>query len=358
MTSCILLSIAGSTAGIERIDYVALSSIHRQRVVSFQCSIDRAGSSIVIDQHRIFLGRIELRRQVVPTLYDCTVRSRIVPVACRCEIDIGQLLGGQIPYEFSFGPIEPIESVSIVGTLAAVPDSTIISCHTEPLYYILSGLNLTDLKGFQIQPIELLARSVFSPEVIVVVFSVESPCRYTGVEILGQGCCFPCGEIEQEELLVVRIGSDSRFQVQSYIAESICRTHYDQMFAVGCILDCVDGRIASDKRIRLARLHIVLHDSGKAERTARPVRGERTDQSTLTIRCNIIYIGGRIAECQRTVHTALGIQQIDLRTIPPIRLSVVRIQMTDKERIFSGAFLLFVEKIIARIGRHPELRFG
>ena len=87
------LSEASRTAWVQSVDHVAEGCIHMHGVTELQRTVSGRGSAVVIDDHRIFPGCIEVGREIIASLNDSSVGRGEIPVVDFSELDVFQLVG-------------------------------------------------------------------------------------------------------------------------------------------------------------------------------------------------------------------------------------------------------------------------
>ena len=96
MTGGELLSEAGRTAWVQSVDHIAEGCIHVHGVAEFQRTVSGRGSAIIIDDHRIFPGCVEVGREIIASLNDGPVGRGEIPVVHFAEDDVFQNTGREV----------------------------------------------------------------------------------------------------------------------------------------------------------------------------------------------------------------------------------------------------------------------
>ena len=91
-----LLSEAGRAAWVQSVDHIAEGCIHVHGVAEFQRTVSGRGSAIIIDDHRIFPGCVEVGREIIAPLNDGPVSRGEIPVVHFSELDVFQFVSRQV----------------------------------------------------------------------------------------------------------------------------------------------------------------------------------------------------------------------------------------------------------------------
>ena len=178
------------------------------RIASLEISARRRATAIIIDNHRVFLIRIEMGREVVAAANRVATGVYEIPSSCLSKSDIGHLLGIQVAHEAGFLRlgIEGVEALGVGGTLA-IADHHRSGCgQRERLHDVLADGDRFDAETLAIHAIEADAVSILSGEIDVSIRFVPHSLGDVGIEVACDRRDLLVGEAHHVELMVVHAG--------------------------------------------------------------------------------------------------------------------------------------------------------
>ena len=115
-----LLSETGGSTWIDHQHHIAHGCIDMMRIAALEHTTRRTATSIIVDYHRIFLGCIKMRRQIIAAADGVALCVDIIPRLAFAQLDIFQFAGTEVVYHLCFLRlgIHPIEAVGIGCTLS------------------------------------------------------------------------------------------------------------------------------------------------------------------------------------------------------------------------------------------------
>ena len=99
MTCSKLLSETCTSTGLNDVDHIAHGSPVVEIIIRIQIASYGRTSAIIINQHGIFLARIEVWRQIISAIYSVASAALEIPFAEFTQFDIAQSFGIVVMYE-------------------------------------------------------------------------------------------------------------------------------------------------------------------------------------------------------------------------------------------------------------------
>jgi len=187
------------------------------RITALEVTFGRTASTIIIYNHRVLLGCIEVRRQIVSAINGITLRVDEVPIAALAQLYILQDFLAEVFHQcrLSFLDIERIKAVGIHGTLSIISHQRSMVCQADAFHQIFLHIHRLNLSVLRVHPIEADVVAVFGSEIDLSVHLVPYGLLHTRVEMLGHRSDFLVGQVHDVQLVIVLIRNPSFRQVQA-----------------------------------------------------------------------------------------------------------------------------------------------
>ena len=181
------LSESGGAAGASYyVNHISQGRISVLRVTALEIAAGRAAASVIVDNHRILLGRVEIRRQV-ETAVNCLPFGVLeVPLPAFSQVHVLEDHSAEIVFEDSclgLGVVG-VKPVGIGSALAVIGYYRRISCQSEAVHEVFFCLYLGYPAVLGIQDVETDVIPVLCCEVNHSVGFAPACRRYIRIEVL------------------------------------------------------------------------------------------------------------------------------------------------------------------------------
>ena len=217
------------------IDHVTQGSVGVVGVAAFKIAARRTAAAVVVDDHRILLRRIEIRREIEAAIDHFAFRILEVPFPAFAQPDILEDRRAEIFAQLglAFFRVHQVKPVGVRGTLAIPGHDGRGIGKAEALDQFFRDVDLPDLPilGIEAEKIDMVA--VFGSQVDLPVGPAPFGGGHAGIEITGQRLDFPGVEVHQIQLDVGHARRLAFADVLADAAEGLGAAAQQHLFPVG-----------------------------------------------------------------------------------------------------------------------------
>ena len=204
------------------------------RITALEHAARRTASAIIVHYHRILLGSIKMRWQIVTAAKGVATRVHEIPSLAFAQFNILQFARTQIVNQLRFQRlrIHLIESVGIGCTLTGESHFCCRRGKRETLDVLFRSLEKRKLTRFRIELEEMHAVFIFGCKIDVSIDLAPFRAQHIRIEIPGQRTNLLIRQGHQIELGVNHTRCLSFFHILSNAVESLRRSAHENALAI------------------------------------------------------------------------------------------------------------------------------
>ena len=271
------------------------------RIAALEHTGSWTATAIVVHHHRILLGSIEMRWQIVTAAKSVATGIHEVPSLALALLDVFQQAGTEIIYEQRLLRLGAhlVESVGIGCALSRECHFRSSRCDGEALDVLLRSLEQSKLTRLRVQLEEMHAVFILGCEVNVAIRLTPIHALHVRIEILGHRANLLIRQIHQIELGVNHARNLSLLHILSNSIESLRRTSNENTLAVWRELGTAQELTLLYQRLNTHIVQIETIERVESSRTLGKALLALADEQIAGICGNIVEINIMVAEGKR-----------------------------------------------------------
>ena len=232
------LSEARGTAGLQDIGHIAQRSPIVPGIDTVEITAHRRTATIVIHNHRVFPGRIEILRQIHPAIDRLTTGIHIVPVFAVGHSDITHdaftvIQAHLLHRSLAFSSVGREGRGIFRNTIADIADDIRMRRYIHPRHIVTRMLQLHYLPVRRIHLVKTNEVAVFGSEIHQSIAPSPIDGLHRRIEVLGERFHLLGGNIVEIELIVVHVRCHIGGQCAANTVEGLRRAFEENLRTVG-----------------------------------------------------------------------------------------------------------------------------
>ena len=328
------------------------------RIAALKVAARGAAAAVVVDDHRVFLRRIEIRREIEAAVDGLSFRILEIPRPAFAQPDILEDLGAEIFAQRgrALFRIHQIKPVGVRGALAVPGHDRRGGGEAEALDQVFRRVDLPDAAALGIEAEEIDPVAVLSGQVDLPVGQAPFRGGHARVEIAGQRLDLPGAQVHQVQLDVGHARGLAFSDVFADAVESLRAAAEQHLFPVGREGSALHEAVAVDQLFGLQGLQIHQVEGHDRRRSLLETLFAHQEQGLLAVLRHVGEPDVVVTVGQALHHTRLQVIFGRVAAAAPAGLAVIgRQDLVDAFLLRRPVFALHIDQEI--LGRreleHP-----